>query len=460
MGSGVSSAIFNLTTTIIGAGIMALAAPMKVLGLVLGNFLDKPARSYGEVVQIAMGRTARVLSEICIIVNNAGVLIVYLIIMGDVMSGSVHHIGVFDKCFQIYWSNNSYFLRFYVPCSNCIEDKSARREHKLEQSRKIFVVKQTSVLQMQRVRKSLDIIRDQSQASPNKPSRKHFQFNQDQVLHTLIIFWLFSFEYMVLLKLNAQFCHILLRCIASLAVSLILVQVGTCKTDIGSKRARGEDMPDMRRRGERRGWVEEEEVRAEGVGGPVVSVWWKRNLDEATGLKCLLRSGYRPCEGKWCLFWEYKEESEQVQSNTMGRGCIGWGGVDSRGGHHGMSSVGGGRVGGEWRGMDQGGISVNCLQWVMLGVVGDGLRVTNKDAGNKPVFECERRSQLIKRRDFAGGLGYNWSLCRYCNMRYGAAHHCGCASRSGCQRFIERRVLNNNSSQEVVGVRGMRGERS
>ncbi|KAK5794547.1 hypothetical protein PVK06_035781 [Gossypium arboreum] len=28
------------------------------------------ARSYGEVVQIAMGRTARVLSEICIIVNN------------------------------------------------------------------------------------------------------------------------------------------------------------------------------------------------------------------------------------------------------------------------------------------------------------------------------------------------------------------------------------------------------
>ncbi|KAK5792681.1 hypothetical protein PVK06_033798 [Gossypium arboreum] len=52
------------------------------------------ARSYREVVQIAMGRTARVLSEICIIVNNAAVLIVYLIIMGDVMSGPVRHIGV------------------------------------------------------------------------------------------------------------------------------------------------------------------------------------------------------------------------------------------------------------------------------------------------------------------------------------------------------------------------------
>ncbi|QHN94572.1 putative sodium-coupled neutral amino acid transporter [Arachis hypogaea] len=44
-----------------------------------------------------MGKTARIMSEICIIVNNGGVLVVYLIIMGDVMSGSVHHMGVFDQ---------------------------------------------------------------------------------------------------------------------------------------------------------------------------------------------------------------------------------------------------------------------------------------------------------------------------------------------------------------------------
>ncbi|XP_073282638.1 amino acid transporter AVT6E-like, partial [Primulina huaijiensis] len=55
------------------------------------------ASSYGEVVQAALGRTARILSEICIIVNNAGVLVVYLIIIGDVMSGSIRHIGVFDQ---------------------------------------------------------------------------------------------------------------------------------------------------------------------------------------------------------------------------------------------------------------------------------------------------------------------------------------------------------------------------
>ncbi|KAK7261969.1 hypothetical protein RIF29_28296 [Crotalaria pallida] len=116
-GSGVPGAVFNLTTTIIGAGIMALPATMKVLGVVLGivliiliGILSEisvellvrfsvifKATSYGEVVQHALGRPARILSEIFIIVNNGGVMVVYLIIMGDVMSGSMHHLGVFDQ---------------------------------------------------------------------------------------------------------------------------------------------------------------------------------------------------------------------------------------------------------------------------------------------------------------------------------------------------------------------------
>lgn len=115
--SGIYGAVFNLTTSIIGAGIMALPATMKVLGLILGIMLiflmgilseisvellvrfsvQCKASSYGEVVQTALGRPARILSEICIIVNNAGVLVVYLIIMGDVMSGSIRHMGVFDQ---------------------------------------------------------------------------------------------------------------------------------------------------------------------------------------------------------------------------------------------------------------------------------------------------------------------------------------------------------------------------
>ncbi|OAY36936.1 hypothetical protein MANES_11G061300v8 [Manihot esculenta] len=96
---------------------MALPATMKVLGLGLGIVLIIlmgivseisvellirfsalcKASSYGEVVECALGKTARVLSEICIIVNNAGFMVVYLIIIGDVLSGSFHHVGVLDQ---------------------------------------------------------------------------------------------------------------------------------------------------------------------------------------------------------------------------------------------------------------------------------------------------------------------------------------------------------------------------
>ncbi|KAJ6834202.1 putative sodium-coupled neutral amino acid transporter 6 [Iris pallida] len=118
--AGVPGAVFNLATSIIGAGIMALPAAMKVLGLALGfvsivvmgvlseisiellvrySVLSKAA-SYGEVVEAALGRAMRVVSEVCIVVNNAGVLVVYLIIIGDVMSGSSDHVGVFDQLFD------------------------------------------------------------------------------------------------------------------------------------------------------------------------------------------------------------------------------------------------------------------------------------------------------------------------------------------------------------------------
>lgn len=113
-GSDIPSAVFNLATTIIGAGIMALPATMKVLGLPLGILIIivmgivseisieilvrfsvlMKASTYGETVQFACGSPARILSEVCIVVNNAGIMIVYLIIMGDVISGSSQHEGL------------------------------------------------------------------------------------------------------------------------------------------------------------------------------------------------------------------------------------------------------------------------------------------------------------------------------------------------------------------------------
>lgn len=134
-GSGVSGAVFNLATSIIGAGIMALPATMKVLGvavglvsiLVMGVLSEVTiellvrfsarcrALSYGELVHQALGRPASVVAQMCIIINNAGVLVVYLIIIGDVMSGSLKHAGVLDQLVgHGEWDNRRLLILFVL----------------------------------------------------------------------------------------------------------------------------------------------------------------------------------------------------------------------------------------------------------------------------------------------------------------------------------------------------------
>lgn len=96
------SAVFNLSTTIVGAGIMALPATIKVLGLPLGlvaillagilseNSIQallrysRPcnATSYGALMANAFGEAGRIVLQLCIIINNFGSLIVYIIIIG------------------------------------------------------------------------------------------------------------------------------------------------------------------------------------------------------------------------------------------------------------------------------------------------------------------------------------------------------------------------------------------
>ncbi|KAG8490950.1 hypothetical protein CXB51_014091 [Gossypium anomalum] len=162
-GSGVSGAVFNLTTTIIGAGIMAFPATMKVLGLVLGIFLiiligilseisvemlirfaiSCKARSYGEVVQIAMGRTARVLSEICIIVNNAALAVVFVVVCFVVafiklIEGKIEaprmspdfgsKMAIFDLLVVIPIMTNAYVCHFNVqPIYNELKGRSPQK---------------------------------------------------------------------------------------------------------------------------------------------------------------------------------------------------------------------------------------------------------------------------------------------------------------------------------------------
>ncbi|KAL5723358.1 Amino acid transporter avt6a [Ranunculus cassubicifolius] len=133
-GASFTGAVFNLSTTIVGAGIMALPATMKVLGLVPGILMivfmaflteksieillrfSKQGRStsYGGLMGVAYGSAGRILLQICVVVNNVGVLIVYMIIIGDVLSGTSasgdHHAGILEGWFGVHWWNGRFFV--------------------------------------------------------------------------------------------------------------------------------------------------------------------------------------------------------------------------------------------------------------------------------------------------------------------------------------------------------------
>lgn len=133
-GASFAGGVFNLSTTIVGSGIMALPATMKVMGLVPGilmivfvaflteasiEMLIRFSRagktvSYGELMGDAFGRPGRLLLLLCIVINNFGVAIVYMIIIGDVLSGTsssgVHHSGVLEGWFGEQWWNGRFFV--------------------------------------------------------------------------------------------------------------------------------------------------------------------------------------------------------------------------------------------------------------------------------------------------------------------------------------------------------------
>lgn len=98
----ISGAVFNIATTIIGAGIMSIPATLKVLGIVPAfalivivgllaeisvDFLWRFTQSaesitYAGVMYESFGRVGSAATQICVIVTNLGCLIIYLIIIG------------------------------------------------------------------------------------------------------------------------------------------------------------------------------------------------------------------------------------------------------------------------------------------------------------------------------------------------------------------------------------------
>ncbi|KDP21692.1 hypothetical protein JCGZ_03363 [Jatropha curcas] len=137
-GASVSGAVFNVSTSVIGAGIMSIPATLKVLGVIPAfvlivviawlaeisvDFLMRYTHSgqsttYAGVMREAVGPVGSMAVQICVMITNFGCLIVYLIIVGDVLSGSEHggslHLGVLQEWFGIHWWNSRAFALFLI----------------------------------------------------------------------------------------------------------------------------------------------------------------------------------------------------------------------------------------------------------------------------------------------------------------------------------------------------------
>ncbi|XP_066311485.1 amino acid transporter AVT6C-like [Miscanthus floridulus] len=139
-GMSVSGAVFNVSTSIVGAGIMSIPAAMRVLGVVPALFLiaavaaladvsvefmlrytgwaaggkKTKATSYAGIMGDAFGRSGAAVLNVFIAFTTAGTLVVYLIIIGDVMSGSVgggdEHAGVLQELFGPQWWTGRQFV--------------------------------------------------------------------------------------------------------------------------------------------------------------------------------------------------------------------------------------------------------------------------------------------------------------------------------------------------------------
>ncbi|KAI3458432.1 hypothetical protein Pfo_015095 [Paulownia fortunei] len=122
----VPGAVFNVSTSIIGAGIMSIPATLKVLGVVPAFIMivliaivvdisvefmlrftySGEARTYAGLMRESFGGLGSVAVQICVMITNLGCLIMYLIIIGDVLSGTgPEHLGVLQEWFGVHWWN-------------------------------------------------------------------------------------------------------------------------------------------------------------------------------------------------------------------------------------------------------------------------------------------------------------------------------------------------------------------
>ncbi|KAF3558692.1 hypothetical protein F2Q69_00017746 [Brassica cretica] len=133
-----AGAIFNVSTSIVGAGIMSIPAAFKVLGVIpslsiiviiawLSNvsagFLMKStvagdATTYAGVMKESFGKPGSVAVQVITMVVTFGSMIIFSIIIGDVLSGNekggVIHLGLLQGWFGSHWWNTRFFSLLFI----------------------------------------------------------------------------------------------------------------------------------------------------------------------------------------------------------------------------------------------------------------------------------------------------------------------------------------------------------
>ncbi|KAI3908995.1 hypothetical protein MKW98_008943 [Papaver atlanticum] len=139
-GSSYSGVVFNVTTSIIGGGIMSIPATLQVLGIVpalmliviVAIFSEISAdfllrftvrnTTYAGLMRESFALAGSFLLQICVIITNLGCLIIYLIVIGDVLSGTggkleqgrSAHMGILLEWFGTHWWYSRKFSMLFI----------------------------------------------------------------------------------------------------------------------------------------------------------------------------------------------------------------------------------------------------------------------------------------------------------------------------------------------------------
>ncbi|KAF8102034.1 hypothetical protein N665_0201s0324 [Sinapis alba] len=133
-----SGVVFNVSTSIIGAGIMSMPAAFKVLGVIpalltitiiawlstisvgflMKSTLAGEATTYAGVMKESFGKLGSVAVQVVTMVSTFGGVVVYSIIIGDVLSGNDNggsvHLGVLQEWFGSHWWNTRIFALLFI----------------------------------------------------------------------------------------------------------------------------------------------------------------------------------------------------------------------------------------------------------------------------------------------------------------------------------------------------------